>query len=96
MPPVHRLGRAVVCQGVTLVGYHGLALVEHIHNLHDGASRVGEERCAARIAHLAHLGRGSKELGASREVVDVKMALAILAHIEVEALRTHDDTLGGC
>ena len=95
MPPVHRLRRAVVGQGVTLVSHHVLAVgVQDMGHLQDGGASIGEQRRAARIAHLAYLRTGGKETRACREIVDVEVALAVLAHIEVEALRTDQHTVG--
>ena len=95
VPPVGGLRGAVIGCGEALVGYHVLALrIVDVCHLGYLASCIAEERCPPAVAHLPYLGLRGKKLGACREVVDIEVALAVRAHIQVEALRPHNGAVG--
>ena len=88
MPPVSRPCCAVVSSSIALVADSHSCIIQYVSHLHNRRPGIREERSAARIAHLSYLRACCEEFRPCRQVVNVEVALAVLAHIEVKALRT--------
>ena len=95
MPPVHSPRSAVISQSVALVSNHLLARsVKHISHLGNRRPRIREDGSATRIRHLAHLRTRRKKLSARHEIIHVHVALAVGAHVQVEALSANHNAVG--
>ena len=94
MPPVHSPRSAVISQSVALVGNHPLARsVKHISHLRNRRAGIRKNGSATRIRHLAHLRTRRKKLSARHEIIHVHVALAVIAHVQVEALSANHNAV---
>ena len=94
MPPVHSPCRAVVSSSIALVSNHRRAsCIEYVSHLNNSRASIREDSSTARITHLSNLGTCRKHFYASSQVVHIQVTLAVFAHIQVEALRTYNNTL---
>ena len=92
-PPVHRPRGSVIGLGIAFHGGNLALGIKYIIHLDNCAPRVGVERGASCVAHLAYLHGRKEGFLTDYKVIYIAITLAILAHIEVKSLRSDNHTV---
>ena len=93
MPPVHRLRSAVVGNGIALVRHCFIAVFQ-LHYLCYSRARIREDSRAARVRHPANLQLSEESLHPRHQIINVQVALAVFAQVQVKTLSAHNHTVG--